>query len=130
MLQGRDKNKDQNFTEFGRKVFGRDDISLLFYAVSRESEFIRKAESAKKDFCSGYGMSDPFEDFAECLNLYLNHNQLFRLMARKNTIMGKKYNKIASLFDGIYINQKKSDAMFVQNNTNRRPRDTTRIVKN
>lgn len=105
-------------------------MSLLFYAVSRESENIRKADSTKKDFCSGYGMSDPFEDFAECLNLYLNHNQLFRLMARKNAIMGKKYNTVARLFNGIYINPKKSDATFVQSNTNRRPRDTTRIVKN
>jgi hypothetical protein len=130
MLQGNSEKKEQNFTEFNRKVFSIDDLSLLFYAISRESENIRKAESTKKDFCSGYGMSDPFEDFSECLNLYLNHNQLFRLMARKNTLMGKKYTTVAGLFDGIYMNQKKSDAIFVQSNNNRRPRDTTRIMKN
>ena len=129
MLQGSSTQKEQNFTEFGKKVFGIDDVSLLFYALSRDSETIRKADSIKKNFCSGYGMSDPFEDFAECFNLYINHNQLFRLMARKDTIMGKKYNAIAGLFDGIYINQKKSDAIFVQSNTSRRPRDTTRITK-
>ena len=73
-------------------------------------------------------MTDPFEDFAECFNLYLNHNQLFRLMARSDTTMGKKYNTIAGIFDGIYINQRKSEASLVQKDTSRRPWDTTRIV--
>ncbi|MEI7563234.1 MAG: hypothetical protein WCJ39_06335 [bacterium] len=127
ILQGSSAEKDKNFTEFSKKVFSKDDVSLIFYGLSRDAETIRKAKSTKKDFCSGYGMSDPFEDFAECLNLYLNHNQFFRITARKNPTMGKKYNAIAKLFDGIYINQNKTDATLLQTNSDRRPWDTTRI---
>jgi hypothetical protein len=49
-------------------------------------------------------MSDPFEDFAECFNLYLNHNALFKYFAQNNKdTLGKKYNFIATLFKGKYI---------------------------
>jgi hypothetical protein len=65
--------------------------------MSRDKENIRKATAKKKDFCSGYGMTDPFEDFAECFNLYLNHNILFREITKNNTILKKKYNFIAAL---------------------------------
>lgn len=61
--------------------FSLDDPSLEYYRYSRESETTRTATSEKSDFCSGYGMTNPFEDFAECHNLYLNNSQLFKKMA-------------------------------------------------
>ena len=44
-------------------------------------------------------MTDPFEDFAECHNLYLTHNAIFREWAKKNLVMRKKYNFFANLYD-------------------------------
>jgi len=94
-LQGINSNKHGAFTEFGKKVFATDDLSLKYYAESWKSETVRKPGSLKKDFCSGYGMSDPFEDFAECFNLYINHHSLFKAMAKNNQILTKKYNFVA-----------------------------------
>jgi len=66
--------------------------------LSWQSEKIRKSDAVKDDFCSGYGMTDPFEDFAECHNLYLNHNAIFKKMAISNDNMRKKYNFMANLY--------------------------------
>lgn len=126
-IQGSTKQKDKKFTEFGRIVFAINDPSLAFYRISRESETIRKASGEQKDFCSGYGMSNPFEDFAECFNLYINHNVLFRQIAKSNTILKKKYNIIASLFAGKYLAANTKDLSLIKNNNARRPRDTTKI---
>ncbi len=104
-----------------------DDPSISYYKLSRSKEKIRKAEAKKKDFCSGYGMSDPFEDFAECFNLYTNHNSLFRQMAKSDAVLKKKYNLIASIFDGQYVNASSQELKLVKSNGSRRPRDTTKL---
>ncbi|MEI6775106.1 MAG: hypothetical protein WCL18_10475 [bacterium] len=72
-------------------------------------------------------MSDPFEDFAECFNLYTNHNSFFRQIAKSNTILKDKYNLIAGIFDGKYISSRSQDLNLIKTNTTRRPRDTTKL---
>jgi hypothetical protein len=72
-------------------------------------------------------MSDPFEDFAECFNLYVNHNTLFKTMAKNNQILKKKYNFVASIFDGNFLHANDDEMSYVKGTPNRRPRDTTRI---
>lgn len=119
--------KDENFTEFGRAVFSIDDPSLMYYALSRNSETVRKSESTKEDFCSGYGMTDPFEDFAECHNLYLNHNEIFKERAKTNEIMRQKYNFLANLYNGKYMFSSSSDLVKYDTNSSRRPWDTTKM---
>jgi len=59
--------------------------------------------SQSEDFCSGYGMTNPFEDFAECFNLYLNHNSYFAYLAKNNNALADKYNFFANIFDGYYL---------------------------
>jgi len=108
-------------------VFAINDPSIAFYKVSRESESIRKAEAKRKDFCSGYGMTNPFEDFSECFNLYINHNIFFREIAKKNGVLTNKYNFIAALVDGKYIASNNEELKKLQPNADRRPRDTTKI---
>lgn len=108
-------------------VFSVNDPSLSFYKLSRSNETIRKAEAKKKDFCSGYGMSDPFEDLAECFNLYINHNSLFRQIAKTNSALKSKYNFIANIFDGHYISSNSKDLALVKTNISRRPWDTTKL---
>lgn len=72
-------------------------------------------------------MSDPFEDFSECFNMYVNHNALFREIAKNNIALKKKYNFIAGIVNGKYIASKTSELNLIKENTARRPRDTTKI---
>ena len=126
-IQWSASKKDKNYTEFGKVVFKTDDLSLSFYKISRNNEIIRRAEAKKKDFCSGYGMSDPFEDFSECFNLYTNHNIFFREIAKTNTTLKKKYNFIAGIFNAQYIGSNTKDLTLIKTNPTRRPRDTTKL---
>lgn len=129
-IKGKNKKMHWSFTEFWRSVFSTDDISLNFYKISRTSEKIRIKSSSQKDFCSGYWMYDPFEDFAECFNLYLNHNLLFKSMAQKSPNLKSKFNFIASIFDGEYIKSSDIEKSLISKNSSRRPRDTTKISLN
>ncbi len=128
VIQGVSRNKDQKFTEFGRVVFAADDPSLSYYNLSWTSESTRYFQSRSEDFCSGYGMTNPFEDFAECFNLYMNHNAYFRAIAEDNDILKQKYNFLANILNGWYLFTSQEDVRLAQNKrTWRRPRDTTRM---
>ena len=124
-LQWTSRKKDSIFTEFGKPVFALDDPSLDYYKYSRASETVRKGSMGREDFCSGYGMSDPFEDFAECHNLYLNHHDYFRMLAMNNSTVKKKYNYFSNLYGWKYIND--SEAKFEDRNNSYRVWDTTKI---
>ena len=118
---------DSVYTEFGKKVFAVDDASLEYYALSWQSENTRKSTSQKADFCSSYGMSDPFEDFAECQNLYLNHNAIFKAWAQQNDIMKQKYNFFANLYGGKYMFASSADVSRYNVTSWWRPWDSTRM---
>ena len=120
---------DQDFTEFGNESFRIDDPSLGFYSLSRESESIRKRSVSKQDFCSGYAMSNPFEDFAECFNLYLNHNTYFKFIAQSSDLLEDKYIFMANLFDEEFLFRNAEDLRLAQGNNRRRVYDTTRMKK-
>ena len=124
-LQWTSRKKSQIFTEFNKAVFAIDDPSLEYYRYSRASETVRKSWMTKEDFCSGYGMSDPFEDFAECHNLYLNHHDYFRKIAKNNSTVKDKYNFLSNLYGWDYIND--SEAMYENWSNSYRVWDTTKI---
>ena len=71
-------------------------------------------------------MSDPFEDFAECHNLYLNHNALFKKRAQSNDSMRQKYNFFANLYGGAYMFASSADLQKYTDNATR-PWDTTKM---
>lgn len=127
VMQGTKPTKSKVFTEFNKSVFATDDPSFLFYKLSRTSEKIRKKEANKKDFCSWYGMTNPFEDFSECFNLYINNQNFFKFIARKNNILAKKYNFIATLLQWQYKEKNTEAILLLKENTARRPRDTTKL---
>jgi hypothetical protein len=128
VIQWVSRSKNFDYTEFGAVQFAADDWSIDFYALSWKDEYKRHALSYSSDFCSGYGMSNPFEDFAECLNLYLNHNALFRFWAANNAALEKKYNLFAALFDNSYLFAGSKDLALIKNyDSDWRPWDTTRI---
>jgi hypothetical protein len=124
-LQWTSKKKSQNFTEFNKAVFAIDDPSLDYYKYSRNSETVRKNWMTREDFCSWYGMSDPFEDFAECHNLYLNHHDYFRKLAMNNSTVKSKYNYFSNLYGWKYINN--SEARYETRESSYRVWDTTKI---
>lgn len=103
VVRGTMKRRDPNFTEFGKMAFSLDDPSLDFYRLSRESENTRKSGQTRQDFCSGYGQHNPFEDFAECMNLYINHHDLFDHISSRSYFLRRKYAYIKELFDGFYL---------------------------
>ena len=119
---------DKDFTEFWRSVFATDDLSLEYYATSWKSESTRLALSSADDFCSGYAMTNPFEDFAECFNLYMNHNAYFRYIAENNSTLEWKYNFLANVMGWSYLFASAWDVTKAkQKRISRRPRDTTRM---
>ena len=127
-LQGNSKIKDQTYTEFNKAVFANNDPSLYFYKLSRQNETIRKSDAKKQNFCSIYGMSDPFEDFAECFNLYINHNKVFKYLAQKDKTLWRKFNFLASMFKGTYMNADIGTIANIKDKVQERVRDTTKIT--
>ncbi len=69
--------KRKKISEFndGKKPVYETDPSLEFYRISWTDEKTRKRDASNLDFVSGYGLSDPFEDFAECYVYYVLHNK-------------------------------------------------------
>ncbi|MBU0626202.1 hypothetical protein KKG31_07700 [Patescibacteria group bacterium] len=59
-------------------------------------------------------MTDPFEDFAECFNLYLYHNALFKSFVKNSTTLKGKYNFIAGFFDGKYLRSTSEDLEYLK----------------
>jgi hypothetical protein len=70
-------------------------------------------------------MSDPFEDFAECHNLYLNHHNLFQFLAQNVNSLKNKYNYFANLYGGKYFSDSSLSLREIQ--ADWRAWDTTRI---
>lgn len=126
-IQGSSRIKDKNFTEFGKSVFPVNDPSLEYYALSWVDEETRKEDMNKLMFCSKYWMSNPFEDFAECHNLYLNHNKLFFAIAKEYPLLKKKFNFFANLYDGNYIFWDEINLAKLEKNIEWRVWDSTKL---
>ena len=71
-------------------------------------------------------MSDPFEDFAESFNMYLNHHNVFAILAASNNQLKQKYLYMQKLFNKRYLKADASTASAIRDRTETRPRDTTK----
>ena len=67
-----------------------DDQSVSFYQISWESSLLRKQNSVKSDFVSGYAMRDPWEDLAESIAYYALQEESFRERAEENAAIAQK----------------------------------------
>ncbi len=122
-IEWKSYKKSSTFKEFGRENFAKDDDSIDFYSLSFLSEKVKKPWSYAKDFVSWYALTNIFEDFAESFNMYVNHNHVFRQMAKESNILQKKYNIIDDILDGKYLQTNKNfDYKYSY-----RPWDTTKI---
>lgn len=68
-----------------------DDPSTDFYRISWRNSNVKRIESKRSDFVSGYAMTNPFEDFAETFLFYRYHGDKFRALAEKSVALQKKY---------------------------------------
>jgi hypothetical protein len=89
--------------ESGKSVFldgttpiYNDDPSLLFYQISWANNTKRHATSKNTDFPSGYGASDPFEDFAESFAFFALQQTEFQRLAKTNPVLKAKYDFLAT----------------------------------
>ncbi|MCF7836816.1 hypothetical protein K9N08_03920 [Candidatus Gracilibacteria bacterium] len=76
----------------GKLKIPADDPSIAFYKLSWRDEAKQKYIAERKDFVSGYAMTDPFEDFAESFNFYVLHGADFRAITNESTVLAKKYD--------------------------------------
>lgn len=126
VLKWDSKQHNKQFTEFNETIFAEDDISLWYYTLSRESEYRKKSYIKEKDFCSIYGGMSPFEDFSECMQLYLYHHDYLKTLWESNSIIEQKYNYFNVLFGGQYIEKWSENAN--NKDINYRYRDSTKII--
>jgi len=117
--------KDSKFTEFWRPQRPINDPSISFYKLAWNSESVKKPQTNKLDFVSGYAMKGIYEDFAEWLNLYLNHNAIFKKMTQSSVILKKKYGFYDNLFGQDYFNDSSEIAAKIETTT--RFWDSTKI---
>ncbi len=79
-----------------------DDPSVKFYKLSWRNEREQKFLAERKDFVSGYAMSDPFEDFAESFNFYVLHGKDFRAIKKESSVLAQKYDFLKNeVFEGV-----------------------------
>ena len=108
ILEWTSKKKTSVFKEYGRENFAIDDPSLNFYKLSFLSEKVKKPSIYAKDFVGWYAMTNTFEDFAETFNMYVNHNYVFKQMAKESNILQKKYNFLNKVLKGKYLRSDKN----------------------
>lgn len=75
-----------------------EDPSVEFYEFGWKNNFERTADNL--GYASAYGMSDPFEDFAEAFALYVLQNKTFAQWSDESLVIAKKYDYFLDIFDG------------------------------
>lgn len=127
ILKWFNESYNTNFDFWWQQIFKTDDPSITFYNISRASNTTQLQWSKSEDFVSWYAQENPFEDFAETLNRYLNHNEIFAFQASRNKKLEMKFLYMHQLFNKNFFTKRwKYDKNYLWNE-NRRPRDTTRF---
>jgi hypothetical protein len=79
------------------------------------------------DFVSGYGMTNPFEDFAECHNMYQYHRDVFAYLASTSAILQRKYDYFNDLYQAKYLSANFNPTDLTALDVDVRVWDTTRM---
>ncbi|MFN7160271.1 MAG: putative zinc-binding metallopeptidase [Candidatus Gracilibacteria bacterium] len=105
----------------GDTSIATDDVSSEFYAISWKNSN-EKISTNNEGFVSGYASSDPFEDFAETFNYYTLHADEFKVLAKGNVQLAKKYEFMKNkVFDGKEFTHQTAKKVY----SSYRPWDTT-----
>lgn len=91
-LDGTEADGKSDFYDFDDPVW-KNDPSVKYYTISWINESEMNPEVGRKDFVSGYAMTDPFEDFAETFAMYVKYGEIFRFLIAKedNEVLRSKY---------------------------------------
>ncbi len=127
VLEWKARKYDTTFKEFWQDAFKIDDPSIGYYDLSRMWESVRKKSAKMQDFCSMYGMTNMFEDFAECTLMYKNHNLYFKMLAKENRVMLKKYQYFSNLYDTAYLFANPEKAVEAKSDPEKRVWDLTKL---
>ncbi len=104
MLMGSPESGSSNYHDGPIPIY-RDDPSTDFYNISWQDNTNKRGGVKKEDFCSGYGMNDPFEDLAECVLIYVLHSKSFQNIKAGNQALSRKYEWIkGNIFQGKEFN--------------------------
>ena len=113
LLKSSEKGRVTNFYD-GTTPILSDDPSLKYYRISWKNAETRKKHTERKDFISGYSMTNPFEDFSEHYLFYRLHGDKFRYAAKHSTILKEKYNFFRyQVFEGQEFQTTKGDERFL-----------------
>jgi len=74
------------------------DPSVEYYSYSWNNTYDRAAK--QPSFASQYGMSDPFEDYAEAFALYVLQGDTFARWQQEDSILAQKYDFFREIYDG------------------------------
>jgi hypothetical protein len=98
--------EQSGFIDLGKPV-KMDDPSLDYYKISWKNDSEKISSAKRQDFCSNYGQTNPFEDFAECYIYYALHPDLFELKAKDSVQLRKKFEFMKDfIFSGKKIVEK------------------------
>lgn len=77
------------------------DPSADFYRLSWLTESQSRVSQSRRDFFSGYAMTNSFEDFAESFSSFVLQGRAFRELARESAVLAAKYEFIRTqIFSG------------------------------
>jgi len=110
-----DRGRLSNFKDDG-KTIRLSDPSVGFYEISWETSTKRKKDADRRDFVSGYAMTNVFEDFAESYLFYRLHGDKFRRIMSQSEALRKKYDFLKEkVFNGEEFQTDHTDTTFVHN---------------
>jgi len=84
-------NTLSSFIDLGKSV-KIDDPSIKYYQISWVNNNKWTENTKTSDFCSRYGSTNPYEDFAECFVYYVLHNPDFLDKTKNSTELEKNTN--------------------------------------
>jgi hypothetical protein len=120
-LSEADKKNVSEFKDGKRPVY-EGDPSLNFYRISWDDDKTRKKTAGNMDFVSGYGLTDPFEDFAECYVYYVLHNKEFKSKTQTSEQLLQKYNYMKNT---VFQGWEYDTGTYIKDGLKRRPWDIT-----
>ncbi|MCF7830846.1 putative zinc-binding metallopeptidase [Candidatus Gracilibacteria bacterium] len=103
------------FYDNDQPVFAKDQ-SVQFYRLSWQTSYTIKPSADRKDFVSGYAMTNVFEDFAESYLFYRAHGEKFREIMVGSEVLQQKYAFLKNVvFAGQEFQKEQVGGNFVQN---------------
>lgn len=135
IISGKIKNLKESVKVFVHELWHIIDLHYLqnlwdydpsenFYNISWLSYQVKKKNAKLEDFVSWYALTNKYEDFAESFCFYVFHNEEFKLRAKKNLIIARKYNFFSKY---VFASNDFQNTYFENTNISSYNWDTTKI---